>query len=171
MPTVVSRLEFLEKHLIILIFLIMTLSSIFQVINRNILHFPIGWTEEVARYCQVWLILLATEVGLRRGQQMAINIMVTRLKGAAFKLVQMVSSLTILAFCLIVVWYALELMMVQIENRQVSSALRMPMTIPYAAMPFCFVVMSFSQLFQIVRLFSAKTGAASNDDGQPTEEF
>ncbi len=66
MKSVVDRLVWVEKALIVALFTLMTAVSVFQVVNRNIFHYPIGWTEEVARYCQVWLALLGTGVGLWR---------------------------------------------------------------------------------------------------------
>ena len=159
MQTIIRSLSMGEKVLTVAFFLLMTLAAIFQVVNRNIFHFSIGWSEEVARYCQVWLALLGTQIGLRTGGQMAIEVLTSRLKGGLAKAVAIIADVVILCFCLTVVYYSLDLMLVQIENGQVSSALNIPMTIPYAAMPFCFIVMSLSQLH---RLFGRLAGSAAS---------
>ncbi len=64
----------------------------------------------------------------------------------------------ILAFCLIVLAYALDLMLVQLRNGQVSSALKLPMTIPYAAMPVCFAVMSLTQARKMCSSLFGRSG-------------
>lgn len=151
MQKALNGLLLAEKALTVAVFALMTAVSVFQVVNRNILHYPIGWTEEVARYCQVWLALLGTQIGLRSGGQMAIQVLTGRLKGVPARIVGIAADLIILAFCVIVVVFSLDLMAVQVANGQVSSALKLPMTIPYAAMPFCFTVMSLSQLVRIYR--------------------
>ncbi len=158
-----ETLLFGEKALTVAMFTLMSAVSIFQVINRNILHMPIGWTEEIARYCQVWLALLGTQIGLRTGGQMSIQVLTSRLKGATGKLVAIVADLVILAFCLVVVGYSLDLMMVQIANGQLSSALKLPMTIPYAAMPFCFTIMSLSQMHRLYQHFAGPRAAAASE--------
>ena len=32
-----------------------------------------GWTEELARFCQVWIILLASSICLRKGSHLAVD--------------------------------------------------------------------------------------------------
>lgn len=149
MNKLLNGLLLAEKTMTVAVFTLMAVVSVFQVVNRNILYYPIGWTEEIARYSQVWLALLGTQIGLRSGGQMAIQVLTSRLKGVPGKAVNILADVIILAFCLTVVSYSLDLMRVQIANGQVSSALKLPMTVPYAAMPFCFSVMSLSQLFRI----------------------
>lgn len=153
-----------EKALIVFLFALMTLVSIFQVLNRNIFHFTIGWTEEIARYCQVWVALLGTQIGLRLGSQMSIQVLTERLKGVPAKIVTVIADMIVLIFCGIVVWHSIDLMRVQIMNGQVSTALKMPMTIPYAAMLFCFLAMSVGQLCRICRHLVGEKPAVNNPE-------
>lgn len=46
---------------------------IYQVGARYLLGRPPSWTEELARYLQVWLVLLAAPVCLARGLHLAVD--------------------------------------------------------------------------------------------------
>lgn len=154
-----------EKALIVVLFAVMTLASILQVLNRNIFHFTIGWTEEVARYCMVWVALLGTEVGLRIGGQMSIQAFTSRLKGKWRKAAAVTADLTVLVFCAIVIWYSADLMRVQIQNGQVSTALKIPMTIPYGAMLFTFTAMGIGQAHRMYRHLTGEDGSGTGSSG------
>lgn len=153
MKTLISRLIQIERSLVVFFFSVMVLASVFQVVNRNLLHIPVGWSEELARYCMVWMALLGTQISLRRGTQMSIEVFVKRLKGKASVIITLLSDTLVCTFNFVVFGYSLSLIMLQLKNGQLSAAMKIPMVLPYSAMALCFLIMGVSHLVKVVDLF------------------
>lgn len=104
-----------------------------QVFFRYVLVDPLSWSEETMRYTTTWLVLLAGSAALFRGEHMVIslfdNVQSPRLRTS----VRMAVLASIAGFCLLLIWEGYP---AAIDNmRQVSPAMRIPMTIPYLAIP------------------------------------
>ena len=72
-----------EEWLLVIVFVAMVILEFLQVLNRNIFKLPIGWYEELARYTQVYVALVAMELGLRDGTQISLTAVTDRLSGMA----------------------------------------------------------------------------------------
>jgi TRAP-type C4-dicarboxylate transport system permease small subunit len=111
----------------------MAVVVLLQVVFRYLLNFPLFWTEEFARYCLVWASLLGSAVAVKRGQHIAVTILVERFPPAlnrAFKILALISVAVILS---IILWGGIQL--VSITQAQISPALRVSMSVPYLAVP------------------------------------
>ena len=58
---------------IVTLFALLTAAVFAQVVARYVFNQPPAWTEEVARFCQVWIILLASSVCIRKGSHLAVD--------------------------------------------------------------------------------------------------
>lgn len=58
---------------IVTLFAVLTMAVFAQVIARYVFNQPPAWTEELARFCQVWIILLASSICLRKGSHLAVD--------------------------------------------------------------------------------------------------
>ena len=67
MKKLLQYLQKAEDGILIGTFVVMVLASFAQVLNRNLFHLGISWFEELARYCMVYMALIAAEAGLRDG--------------------------------------------------------------------------------------------------------
>ncbi|MFR3763171.1 MAG: TRAP transporter small permease subunit [[Clostridium] symbiosum] len=82
----VKKINYLQKAedvIIVLTFVVMTLSAFLQVCNRNITKIPVTGFEELSKYCMIYMVLLGTEMGLRDGTQIAVTALQDKLKGRA----------------------------------------------------------------------------------------
>jgi len=69
-------MQFLRKTteaFIVLLFVVLVFAVFIQVIARYAFNNPPTWTEELARYCQVWIIILASSVCIRKGSHLAVD--------------------------------------------------------------------------------------------------
>lgn len=146
MKKTLTLLQKAENAIMIAAFLLMLASSFAQVINRNIIHAGIGWFEELSRYCMIYMALLATEMGLRDNTQMAITGVVDSLKGITKKIIRVIAKLVVIFFSAINFWNSFALLKVQIGYGQLSPGLRLPMYIPYFALPLSFGIITVIQL-------------------------
>ena len=163
MKTLIPGLIRIERSLVIFFFAVMVLASVFQVINRNLLHIPIGWSEELARYCMVWMALLGTQIGLRQGTQMSIEVFVKRLKGNAYVAVSLLSDTLVCVFSFVVFGYSLDLITMQLKSGQLSAAMKVPMVLPYSAMTLCFLVTGITQLVKIIGIARGSSSTPNED--------
>jgi TRAP-type transport system small permease protein len=65
------------------------------------------WTEEMARFLFVWMIMIGAMVGIRESTHFDVDVW-PRLGARATALLKIVSSLFILAFALVFVWWGWE---------------------------------------------------------------
>ena len=79
----INYLQKAEDVIIVLTFVVMTLSAFLQVCNRNITKIPVTGFEELSKYCMIYMVLLGTEMGLRDGTQIAVTALQDKLKSKA----------------------------------------------------------------------------------------
>lgn len=157
MKKILESLQKVENALIIISFSIMVLASFSQVVNRNIFMLGIGWFEEIAVYCMIWMTLLGTELGLRDGTQISVTAMVDRLGKRGQQIAHIFSKLLVVAFSAAITNSAIGMVMKQIQTGQTSPGLKIPMAIPYASLLIGFGIMTLVQgitlILMIIRLF------------------
>ncbi len=109
------------------------LMNVAQVFYRYVLVDPLSWSEETMRYSTAWMVMLAGSAALFRGEHMVISLF-TSVHSPLFRRLLHLTVLTCIAgFCLLLMWEGFP---AAINNmRQVAPATRIPMTIPYMAIP------------------------------------
>ena len=73
---VVSALLKLVELSIIVISVLMVTVTLAQVIFRYLLTAPLPWSEELSRYCFVWIVFLGGALGLSRGIHLGVDLFV-----------------------------------------------------------------------------------------------
>lgn len=152
MKKILAYLTKVENFIMIVTFTIMVVASFLQVVNRNITKFSISWFDEAATYCMIYMVLIGTEMGLRDGTQIAVTGVVDKLHGPAKIAVQIIAKVIVVAFSFIVFLGGVQLMNIQIRTGQVSAALNLPMSVPYAAMVISFAMITLVQTLDAVGL-------------------
>lgn len=109
------------------------LMNLAQVFFRYVLVDPLSWSEETMRYSTTWMVMLAGSSALFRGEHMVISLF----DNIQYPKIRNFFRLLVLAciggFCILLMWEGFP---AAIDNmRQVSPATRIPMTIPYMAIP------------------------------------
>ena len=59
----------ITEKVIFSLFVVLVAVVFYQVLARYAFNSPPSWTEELARYCQVWIILLTSSICIRKGSQ------------------------------------------------------------------------------------------------------
>lgn len=152
MKKVLDGLTKIENFIMIVTFIIMVGTSFAQVVNRNIFKLPISWFDEAAVYCMIYMVLIGTEVGLRDGTQIAVTALVDKFHGRMRKGIQIFSKIVMVVFSFGVFMGGLKLVQIQIRTGQISAALGIPMSIPYAAMVISFGMITLVQAVAAVAL-------------------
>lgn len=90
------------------------------------------WTEEMARFLFIWMIMLGAMIGIRDGAHFDVDLW-PELKPRANALLHIVSSVFVLMFALVFIWYGIKF--VQFGWYQDSELAEMPMTYIFIAWP------------------------------------
>ncbi|HAQ40298.1 MAG TPA: TRAP transporter small permease [Clostridiales bacterium] len=156
MKKLLSFLQKIENLIMIITFSVMVLASFGQVLNRNIFKMPISWFEEVAVYCMIYMALLGTEIGLRDGSQASITAFTDKLKGNVKKVVDIVARLAVIIFSSAMFYNAVGMFQKQMQTGQTSPALKLPMTVPYFALPLSFGIITVVQTATLIYILLGK---------------
>ena len=90
------------------------------------------WTEELARFCFVWMVMIGAMVGIRDGAHFDVDLW-PELKPRANALLRLVSNVFVLVLALVFVWYGI--VFVQFGWDQTSELAELPMPWIFAAWP------------------------------------
>jgi len=90
------------------------------------------WTEEMARFLFIWMVMLGAMVGVREGTHFDVDVW-PDLTPRRDALLRIVSMLFVLLFALVFVWYCIKF--VQFGWNQTSELAEMPMTYIFIAWP------------------------------------
>lgn len=129
-----------------------------QVLFRYVLHLPLFWTEEFARYCLVWASLLGAAVALKRGEHIAVTFFLDTFPKKAARALTMVAQVSVILILTVMVCGGIKLVLV--TSAQISPALRISMAVPYLALPVGAVIM----LFHVVSSLMQRPGRTSGED-------
>ena len=137
------------EYTIVTLFAVLTSAVFAQVVARYVFNQPPAWTEELARFCQVWIILLASSICLRKGSHLAVDYLGPALSPGARRVVRWVTGGLIVAYSLVVVVWGIRL--VTIGWTQTSPAMQLNMGVVYLAFPVAGGLMVLESVLAIPR--------------------
>jgi TRAP-type C4-dicarboxylate transport system permease small subunit len=111
-----------------MIFLIM-----FQILGRYVFNYSISWSEELAVYSQIWLVMLGAGIAMRNRHHASVDILITRMPTPVQLVFRSASALLVVWFLLVVITSSSS--MLAFGMIVSSPALQLPMAVPYAALP------------------------------------
>lgn len=120
-----------------------------QVVSRYVLRSPLTWSEELASYLFVWLTALGGAAAVHLGAHYGFSLLIDRLHPLVRRPMLFAAGLVTLAVCLTLAWLG---MIWTLEAKNVSSALRWPMSWFYAAIPVAAALGSWHVLVSLVVL-------------------
>lgn len=104
-----------------------------QVIGRYFFNYSIAWSEETATFAQVWLTLLGAGVAMRYNQHVGVDFLILKAPLGVQRVFNGMAFLLGIWFLGVVVAGSLSMLTIGFAVK--SPALRLPMAIPYAALP------------------------------------
>lgn len=118
----------------------------YEVFGRYVLGVMPVWSGEAATYALVWASMMGSAVGLRKGYQISLNILVNKLPKVPFRVVTGCMYAGMLVFLGLMTWFGVR--QTVINMHQLSTAIGIPMSLPYLALPTGFALMLLITLEQ-----------------------
>lgn len=112
---------------------VMVLSLVLQVLTRFVLNNPASWTEAVARYAFIWVIMMGCSMCVSNGSHATVTLLNDHLHGGVKKAHQIIIELFVIACAAVLLKEALTL--IPKTQRSIIPVLNIPMSWIYAALP------------------------------------
>lgn len=132
---------------------VMVLVTVAQVVFRFFFT-ALTWSEELSCFLLVFASLLGTTVAFKKGNHIAVTVILDRLKGTLKKLLQTLIALIGIAFFAIVGWYGVVLM--KSEATQLTPAMQIPMSWIYLMYPIAGGIVLLHLLDSLVDVWGGK---------------
>lgn len=129
-----------------------------QVVWREFFE-PFSWSEELARYLQVWIVLLASSVCIREGSHLMVDYLVHYLSFTVQRFLKLLVVVLMMFFISVVIgygfWMIAEPMMRGASSGR-SAALDLPMWGIYLIFPIAGTLMWLESLVVFVNVWLAR---------------
>ncbi|NEU30837.1 TRAP transporter small permease [bacterium LRH843] len=106
-----------------------------QVFMRYVMHNSLAWSEELARYCFIWLIYFGISYGVKKQRHISVDAALLLFKDKGKLIMTMISNLLFLAFAIFVIVYGFDMSQKLLAWGQKSPANHIPMGLVYLAAP------------------------------------
>jgi len=121
------------RAVVVLLFAAIVVVVFAQVVSRFVFNAPFSWSEELARYLQVWLILLASAACVRRGLHLTVDYAVHSLGPRLERAMRLLALAGVIFFLGVVIVSGIAL--IGATANQTTPALEIPIRVVYLALP------------------------------------
>lgn len=154
MNKLIKPLEWFENSIAVLSMATVSLLVFGNVVSRYGFNYTPIWSEELSRFLVVWSIFIGVAIGVRKNQHIGVDAVIRflphKLKLASEVLLNLIGVVVIG----ILVFNSLEFIQHTKEYEQLSPAMRIPMYIPYIAMPVGLSLSIVHFIHNIIKLFT-----------------
>lgn len=139
----------LEEYLMFYLSIVMVGIIFIQVIMRYVFNSSILWSEELARYCFIWIVFIGASYGIKKDSHIKIDVLLNVVNEKFKRALTWISLLVFLIFALILIVSGYQVTEQVMAWNQLSPALRMPMWMINLAIPVGMVLV----LIRIIQRF------------------
>lgn len=140
-----------------------------QIMMRFILGSSIGWSEELARYCFIWLVFIGISYGVKKQRHISIDAIYRLLKGKQRVILHIIVNMLFLSFAVILLIYGGKISNQIYLWGQNSPALQINMGLVYMAAPVSMLLTSWRIIQQLLQHFrTIRNGEELSDEEHPS---
>ena len=141
--------KYFENTIAVILLVVMTAAIFLQVVSRTF-DYSIAWTEELARYCFIWLVYIGISFAVSRKSHIKIEAIAMLIDEKEKKYLSLFSDFVFLAFSVVILFKSTQMVANLYYLGQTSPALGLPMWIVYLAGPVGFALTSIRLIQQMV---------------------
>lgn len=140
----------IEKFIIIIL-TIMVIVALWQVASRYVFNSPSTISEELLRYCLIWLAMLGSAYMFGLREHMSMTFLVEKFNDNVIRNLSILSEVVIIIFSAAVLLYG-GINITLLTMNQLSAALGIPMGYIYIVLPISGVLMIFYGINNILNI-------------------
>ncbi len=141
-----------------------------QVIAR-LLDSSLSWSEELARYCFIWLVYLGISYGVKKNRHIKVDVILLLLKERGKIILNIIATLLFMVFALFVIRYGYDIATKLLSFGQTSPALGIPMGLVYMATPIGMGLTLIRLIQNLVEYIKALLGKGEVDNRTEAERI
>ena len=165
-----AALRFIAASIVVVCFAYMTLAVLAQVFGRYLFNYSISWTEETAKFAQIWVVFIGAGIAMRRGWHVAVDVLPSMLPLGPARAVSVAVAAGCIGFLGLVVFGSLPLIELGFMF-EVSPVLQVPMWIIYLCIPIGACYFAIEIVLKVVerwnRPYGQPASAAPAEDAAP----
>jgi TRAP-type C4-dicarboxylate transport system permease small subunit len=148
-------LNAIEKGMVILVYVLvalMVINTTVGVFARYVLNRGIPWTEELGRYMMIWMGFFGCALAAKDNSHVGVEMFVEIFKPGVKRIFSVAARLVVVAFLVVVLLKSGD--QLSLLKIQKSSAMEIPMVIPYSAVTvgvFMMLVENIVHVFKIIK--------------------
>ena len=160
----VAGIRAVARMVVIVAFLYMTFAVLAQVFGRYVFNYSISWSEETARFAQIWVVLIGAGITMQRGLHVAVDSLATLLPLGAARALKIVVAAGCLWFLGVVLYASLPLLQLG-WSFETSPVLLIPMWTIYACLPLGAAYFALETVLSVIDRGSTLRHAPVGRDG------
>ncbi len=153
--------------LLVIAMAIIAITIPITVFSRYVLKNTPIWTDETALFSLVWASMMGAAVGLRKGYQIGIRTLIEKTPKAVSAVLEALGFVFMFVFFAVLIYFGVKQTL--FNTRQLSAAMRLPMAIPYAALPLGFAIMLLFTLEEALTFIARLRGRPLDSPESPKE--
>ena len=160
--------RYVEECMMVCLLSVMVVVISAQIIMRFILGSSIGWSEELARYCFIWLVFIGISYGVKKQRHISIDAIYRLLKGKQRVILHIIVNLLFLSFAVMLLIYGGKISTQIYLWGQSSPALQINMGLVYLAAPVGMLLTSWRIIQQLLQQIHILRGREGLSDAEQT---
>ena len=161
-------LRIAAASVVVVCFAYMTLAVLAQVFGRYFFNYSISWTEETAKFAQIWVVFIGAGIAMRRGWHVAVDVLPSKLPLGPARAVSVAIAAACIGFLGLVVFGSLPLIELG-WMFEVSPVLQVPMWIIYLCIPIGAFYFAVEIVLAVIDRWDRPYGPRPRDE-RPDEE-
>ncbi len=101
--------EYAEEVLLFILSVIAVVIVFIQVFMRFVMGSSLAWSEELARYCFIWLVYIGISYGVKKQRHIKVDAALLLFKEKGKIVLAMIANILFLAFAILIVIYGLRI--------------------------------------------------------------
>lgn len=154
--TIKKFLDNFEEYFCVWTLALMTAIVFLQVIMRYVFANSLSWSEELARFIFLWLSWIGASYAVKTRDHFRVEMFADMIKGKNRIIFEYAILIIWFIFSLLLVWYGTKLLIFLSKTGQVSAAMDVPMTWPYAAVPVGCLMMCVRLVIEMRKLYTGE---------------
>jgi TRAP-type C4-dicarboxylate transport system permease small subunit len=115
--------DYTEEGLCVLIFASMSSIAFVNIITRYLLHYSLAFTEELTINMFVWLTLLGTSIGFKRGSHLAVTVIINMFPKKIQKVIFIFTTALCIGLFILLITCAVQQIISEYHMGTISDAL------------------------------------------------
>jgi len=151
----------LISYVIGFMLLVQVVVIVSQVVLRNVVSYPLTWSEELSRYLMIWITFLGGAIAVANDENIVIDIVVKMLPPRWQAWALFVADLATATLLVLLIKWTLDMFSFPTIWYQYSPALKLPIVYLYVSLPLgCFLMLILLILRSVTRMRHANGSPA-----------